>query len=434
MEKEWIYRRIKQSESGNKQAKGAGIMGISLGLVGLGAFGSAFVPLFKSHPLVDRIALCDREPERIAKFAKDPFFKDKFKPSDVYETFDDICKADLDALVIITQPWLHAPQCIQAMESGKDVYSAVPIISIPDGDEILDWCDKLIEISKRTGKNYMLGETTYYRPKAMFCRRKAKEDAFGDFIYAEGEYFHDLDSKCNLREVQRSRLNGKAGREWLQIEKRYDDKNIKGGPMHYPTHSTSGPVCVMNAHALKVTGYGYRNQNNDPFFDSSEFSNETAVFKMSNGATVRICEFREVAGKIGKESETFRIMGTKGSFTEDKWMENGRTDPSNAKPLEIIELTKEQMRDPLPSEVVKEFKKIMNKNVNDTSDFIPSGHGGSHPYLVHEFVDAVANKRMPAINIWEAARYMAMGVMAHKSALKDGETLNVPDWGDAPKR
>ena len=65
-------------------------------------------------------------------------------------------------------------------------------------------------------------------------------------------------------------------------------------------------------------------------------------------------------------------------------------------------------------------------------DFVPGGHGGSHPYLVHEFVDAVANNRQPAINIWEAARYMAMGVSAHRSALKNGERLDVPDWGDAP--
>ena len=37
------------------------------------------------------------------------------------------------------------------------------------------------------------------------------------------------------------------------------------------------------------------------------------------------------------------------------------------------------------------------------------------------------------INAWEAARYMAMGVMAHKSALRDGERLDVPDFGDPPK-
>jgi hypothetical protein len=60
-------------------------------------------------------------------------------------------------------------------------------------------------------------------------------------------------------------------------------------------------------------------------------------------------------------------------------------------------------------------------------------HGGSHAYLVHEFVDAIANNRTPKINAWEAVRYMAAGVMAHESAKKDGALMKVPDWGDAPK-
>jgi hypothetical protein len=47
-------------------------------------------------------------------------------------------------------------------------------------------------------------------------------------------------------------------------------------------------------------------------------------------------------------------------------------------------------------------------------------------------VDAIARGRTPAINAWEAVRYMAAGVMAHKSATRDGELLDVPDWGDAP--
>jgi len=406
-------------------------MGISLGLVGLGDFGSVFASLFKSHPLVDRIALCDREPERIAKFAEDPFFKDKFKSSDAYATLDDICKADLDALVIITQPWLHAPQCIQAMEAGKHVYSAVPIISIPDGDEILDWCNKLVETCRRTGMSYMLGETTYYRPQAMFCRRKAAEGAFGNFIYAEGEYFHDLDAGCSLRQVRKQRFASKAGQEWVKFSKTYLKRGVKDGPMHYPTHSTSGPVCVMKAHAVKATAYGYRNQNKDSYFADSVFSNETAFFKMSNGTTVRICEFREVAGSIA-EDETFRILGTQGSFCENTWKANFREEPLSAKPLEVTDLTAEQMRDPLPVEVAEEFRKIPDKQGKVHPDFTLKGHGGSHPYLVNEFVDAVAHSRQPAINIWEAARYMAMGVMAHKSALCGGETLDVPDWGDAP--
>lgn len=387
-------------------------MGISIGIVGLGSFGSEFVELFASHPLVDRIALCDREPERVAQFAKMPAWEDKFKESDAYTSFEDICNSDLDALAIITQPWLHAPQALKAMEASKHVYSAVPVIRLPDGDEILDWCDRLVQAVRATGLYYMLGETTYYRPHAMYCRRRASEGAFGHFVYAEGEYLHDVDDPgCNCREVRRLRMESQAGCEWAEELKKYAEKGMFNGPMHYPTHSTSGPISVMKAHMTKVFAIGFRDPTGDDYF-GEEFSNETALFEMSNGATVRICEYRQV-GHPGQE--IFRIFGTDASFKDDCWVTKSGME----------KLTVDEMRDPLPEEVAKAFHDVKGEGMY-------GGHGGSHAYLVHEFVDAVANDRLPAINIWEAVRYMAAGVMAHKSALLGGEVLEVPDWGDAP--
>ncbi|MCD6351238.1 MAG: Gfo/Idh/MocA family oxidoreductase [Armatimonadetes bacterium] len=387
-------------------------MGISIGLVGLGSFGSAFAPLFKRHPLVDRVALCDAEPERLARFAEDPSFQDKFNPRDAYESFEDLLASDVDAVAIITQPWFHAPQALAALNAGKHVYSAVPIAWSPDGDEILDWCDKLVDACTRTGLYYMLGETTYYRPEAMYCRRKAAEGAFGDFVYAEGEYFHDVDQ--GLREVRANRLGSKTGQEWAKRAQEYLRRGIKTGPMHYPTHSASGPVCVMKTRAVKVLAYGFENMSGEPWFDDYAFSNETALFLMSNGATVRLCEFREV-GLPGRE--TFRIYGTEGSFSSNTWFTDHSSTP----------LTVEEMRDPLPPEVLEAY--------SDGADQagVYGGHGGSHAYLVHEFVSAVAEDHLPAINIWEAVKYMAMGVMAHKSALAEGEILEIPDWGDPPR-
>lgn len=406
-------------------------MGISLGLVGLGQFGVAFADMFMSHPLVDRVALCDREPERMERFARKPSWEKKLNKRDLYDSFDDILTTDLDALVIITQPWLHAEQAVRTMGSGKHVYSAVPIVSLPDGDEILDWCDKIVNTSRRTGMRYMLGETSYYRANAVFCRAKAAEDAFGDFVYAEGEYFHDVDNPgCSLREVYKGRTSSASGREWLELSRKYEDRSVMGGPMHYPTHSICGPVCVMNAHAVKVTAYGYRNRNGDPFFAGGAISNEVALFEMSNKATVRICEFRECAGALGAEDETFRVVGTAGTYTEGRWICNHRgVPPAHRDMFEHQTLDEKQMRPPLPPEVGSAFREALA--VEGDSDFVASGHGGSHPYLVHEFVDAVAHNRQPAINAWEAVRYMAMGVMGHRSALRDGERLDVPDWGDA---
>lgn len=39
---------------------------------------------------------------------------------------------------------------------------------------------------------------------------------------------------------------------------------------------------------------------------------------------------------------------------------------------------------------------------------------------------------MPPNNAWDAARYMIPGLIAHQSALKGGELLDIPDFGSAP--
>lgn len=345
-------------------------MGISIGMVGLGAFGSAFADMFKGHPLVDRLALCDREPERIRKFADKPSFRDKFSEKDSYPTFEAILEADLDALVIITQPWLHAPQAVKAMETGKHVYSAVPIISIPDADEILDWCDRIVRTSKKTGMRYMLGETTCYHPQTMYCRKMAAAGKFGRFVFTEGEYFHDVDlPTCNLRDVQKHRTASASGKEWLKEIRKYKRRGVKSGPMHYPTHSVSGPISIMNAWAKKVTCLGFKPDPKDDFFKDSAYSNETAFFEMSNGTPMRICEYRDVA-LMGREA--FTVMGTGGTFVHgdrgygaDRWMDRAA----------VCELTTEEMRDPLPHEVFKAFKACSPK-----ADAY-GGHHGSHAYL-----------------------------------------------------
>jgi hypothetical protein len=35
--------------------------------------------------------------------------------------------------------------------------------------------------------------------------------------------------------------------------------------------------------------------------------------------------------------------------------------------------------------------------------------------------------------VWDAARYAVPGILAHESAVRGGELLEVPDFGDPPK-
>ena len=57
-----------------------------------------------------------------------------------------------------------------------------------------------------------------------------------------------------------------------------------------------------------------------------------------------------------------------------------------------------------------------------------TGHGGSHVFLTHEFIDALVNQRRPAIDVYEAVAYTAPGIVAHQSALRGGEQMNIPGF------
>jgi len=382
-------------------------MGISVGIVGCGRFAPGFIRFFRDHPQVDRIGLCDIVPERVEKNLK------KFNLTEKYANLDEVCKSDLDAVVIMTQPWLHAPQAIQAMEAGKHVWSAVPLISMPSGSEMLDWCDKVVETSKRTGMHYFLAETSYYYPAAMYCRRRASEGAFGEFVYAEGKYDHDYDwpGFSNLKQVAKIRW----GDQW-------DISKSGWTPMYYPTHSLSGIMSVVNARVEKVACLGYRHPDDEWFrkdtIFKNPFSNETAFVKLSNGMSARFSENRRVGGPCYEGFE--QLCGTEGTFIE---IGEGRGIWRSRHTRDETVLTADNMRDPLPKEVLKAFAGGAAEG-----ESLYGGHQGSHAYLVHEFVDAIANNRAPIITATDAAHWLAAGVMAHKSAMKDGEWMKVPSW------
>ncbi len=362
-------------------------MSVSIGMVGLGAFGPSFVGLFRAHPRVSRVALCDLDAEKLARCSK------QFEITETYHSLDDILRTDLDALVIITQHWMHAPQAIKAMKAGKHIYTAVPAAYT------LDECDELVDTVKRTGQIYMNGETSFFYPEVAFCRKKAAEGAFGKFVYCEGEYFHDLSH--GLVGVYQNRY----GKDWKH--------NTGEPPSWYISHSTSGIISVTGARMTEVSAGGYVDSEDDGWWredtaTGNPFSNEVAIFRMSNGAMARVCEFRRI-GHPG--TVRFRFFGTEGSFESDvsgsRWCHKGG--------WESVDPTTQH--EPLPEPLASNL----------------GGHRGSHAYLVHEFVDSIVHERQPRINVWEAVRYCAPGLVAHQSALKGGQTLEIPDWGDAPE-
>ena len=76
--------------------------------------------------------------------------------------------------------------------------------------------------------------------------------------------------------------------------------------------------------------------------------------------------------------------------------------------------------------------------VHDTSRLpdafggVPTGHEGSHHFLVDGLARAVETSTRPPINARTAARFTVPGIIAHQSALRGGARRRVPDFGDAP--
>jgi hypothetical protein len=57
-----------------------------------------------------------------------------------------------------------------------------------------------------------------------------------------------------------------------------------------------------------------------------------------------------------------------------------------------------------------------------------SGHGGSHPHLVNEFLNALSEERAPYPNAQESANITCVGILAHESAMEGGEIKYLPEF------
>jgi len=393
-------------------------MGIKIGICGVGAFADCFIPLFKVHPLVEQVVLCDLDSSKLN--AK----SEKFDIPDTCFSLDELCQLDVDAIAILTQNWLHGPQAIQALKAHKHVYSAVPPAIT------LDEITELVKTVEETGKIYMLGETSYYSSKAIYCRERFQKGDFGEIVYCEGQYYHDFDH--GLYDVMRWR----GGAQW---------KKFAGSPpMHYPTHSTGMIISVTAAHATHVSCFGWVDHHPDGIYRRevniwrNVFSNESALFRMSDESLCRINEFRRI-GHPGTEG--LCIYGTQACYMEQPgnsvWVTKNRDETINLNDLlKCTDIPARNIRSDVsdPGAIYTGVSTVHPVS-RLPREFIgqPNGHAGSHQFLVDDFVKACANGITPPNNVWQAARYVIPGLMAHESARQGGKLLTLPDFGDPPR-
>ncbi|MGW2261564.1 Gfo/Idh/MocA family protein [Streptomyces sp. NPDC001780] len=394
----------------------------SLAIVGAGQFAGQFAKLWRLHPGVGDIVATDLIPERAARLAAEHGL------AGTLPSFEAVLESDVDAVAVFTQRWTHGPLVVQALRAGKHVYSAVPM-AVSHGE-----IAAIIDAVRDTGLTYMMGETSQYNPATVYAREQVAKDAFGRLFYAEGDYVHDMD----LGFYEAYRYSGGEG--WKST--------ASYPPLLYPTHSVGGVLGAWRTHAVSVSAIGVRDDRGDGVFDKeisqfdNDFSNATALFEVAGGGSFRTNEFRRVGYPSHIRESRFRFFGTEASleqlatvsFWQDKEGVQDITD--HLRPKATLSPDDPSLQHVAPA--LRDAFTSGSAPVHDRSRLpqefahVSNGHEGSHHFLADDFVTAVATGTLPPVNAWVAARYTLPGIVAHESALKGGERLEIPDFGDAP--
>ena len=339
---------------------------IRVGIVGYGVcrFGAAFS--FQDHPNVEVVAVSDLFPDRCAALAQ------ACRCKKTYPSLEEMVKDDqIEAIFVATDAPSHTRHCIDVMQHGKHVACAVPAAF-----GSLEEADQLFDAVKTTGKTYMMFETSYFHEDVYAMREIYRAGGFGKLVYAEGEYYHDSVEQIDS----------------------YKGWRIGLPPQWYPTHSNAYYMGVTGGSFTEVSCMGIPSQKellqvaNNRYMNP--FGTEVALFRTSEGGMARMAVSWDTPGDSGEKG---RVRGQQGSYY-------GKFEGPAAKELPPI------VRPALPP------------GVN------AGGHGGSHGQLTNEFITAILQDRVPLVDIAQSLNMTVAGIVAHQSALKDGELLKIPQY------
>ncbi|MGQ9589880.1 MAG: Gfo/Idh/MocA family protein [Planctomycetota bacterium] len=338
---------------------------VRVGIVGYGVCQFGAAFGFQDHPNVQVAAVADLVPERCAALAR------ACRSEKTYPSLEELVKDDsIEAVFIATDAPSHAEHAILALRRGKHVASAVPAVfgSLEDAD-------RLYEAVKQSGRKYMLFETSCFHEDLHAMRAIYRAGGFGKLVYAEGEYYHYMPEPIP------------SFRDW----------RVGLPPQWYPTHSNAYYVGVGGGSFTEVSCLGmpssieWLKPENNRY--KNPFGTEIALFRTSEGGMARMAVSWDTPGQGG---EMGRIRGERGTYY-GRYEGLAKDLPSTKRP-------------PLPPGVEA------------------GGHGGSHGYLMDEFVRAILEDREPLIGIPWALAMTVSGIVAHRSALRDGETLKIPQY------
>ena len=371
-------------------------------IVGLG-FGGAFVPIWRDHPDVGEVGVCELDPKLRARVAAE------YGISLIYPSLDEVLADEtVDAVHLVTAIPDHAEQTVRVLDAGKHCACTVPMATTMEGIQAIRGA------VERSGKKYMMMETTLYTYQYLYVKRLLESGELGRVQFLRGSHYQDMENWPSY---------------WVGLP-----------PFWYGTHAIAPLVGLSGSRITAVSCLGSGTMRPELTRQyGNPFPIETAHFRFENGLAA------EATRSLFETARTYQeglfVYGSKKSF---EWGFADGDKPYVTSLLPADEAAGRPRGRPTPVEIIEDLPNDFSSlpeplwRYTVGGDYDPTnpqlslkkgaggGHHGSHPHLVHEFVRSIVENRAPAVDWSLAANITAAGILAHQSALLGGGWISLP--------
>ncbi len=360
-------------------------------------------------------AICDIKPEAIEKSLE--LFKELKLPTPrTYLNHQELlAREKLDGVMIASSWNSHVPLAIDCMRAG------LPVSFEVGGATSLQQLWEMVTTSETTGVPCMMLENCCYGRNELMVLHLVRQGYFGEVIYCEGGYLHNLTHMVTTIERGKERV----------FHNLYRNGDL------YPTHAL-GPISkILNinrgnrflsltATATKARGFANKVAETDGRGSAgrSHFNKGdvvTTVIKCANGEVItlkhcvslprpysRNCLVQGTKGVWQEDANGISIEGITGTETVD---EHGNT--SHGERWEPLSDHYEKYDHPIWQEFRADIK---------------GGHGGMDTLVLQGFFEAIRLGVQTPIDVYDTAAWMAITTLSEESVAMGSMPVPVPDF------
>ncbi|MCB0633555.1 MAG: Gfo/Idh/MocA family oxidoreductase [Saprospiraceae bacterium] len=366
----------------------------NIAIIGLG-FGAEFIPIYQRHPNANMYAICQRTQSALDEVGNQYGIDKRFTD------YDELLKdPNIDAVHINTPIPNHGEQSIKALKAGKHVACTVPMATT------VEECEEIVKLTQETGLTYMMMETVVYAREFLFMKELYESGELGKIQFLKASHQQDMDGWPDY---------------WPGLP-----------PMYYATHCVGPVLGLTRAQAEYVSCFGsgtIREELHHHY--NSPYAVETTHIKFKD-SDLSAHIYRSLFDVARQYRESFEVYGSKKAVEWPLIEGNPLVLHTAKRPEPEIP---ESVECPDYAHLLPEpIQPFTTGGVYDADDHQHlsftqgAGHGGSHPHLVHAFLDALVKGEDPYPNAVQSANITCVGILAHESAKKGGEIVRLPDF------